>query len=148
MSGTPLLSVARYWLRVPASEWIEVKHGVKSEFRNTQTTISLSRVEKPTPVLTYTRTSNTHVNEFESRLMLLEESWREPLGAISAESLEREGFDTLHDFKVHWTSKRRRRFNPLMPVYVYRVRQLEGDWHREWADHFFNKLYPEDLRGL
>lgn len=149
MSRTAPFVVGRYWLRVPASEWLEVKHGVKNEFRNTMASVSLSRIQKPTPVVTFTSAHNRfQQNEFDCRLMILEEAWREPLGAISQESLEREGFETLHDFKVHWTSKRRRRFNPLLPVYVYRVRHVEGDWKREWADHLFNRLYPEELHGL
>lgn len=144
MNRTEPVAVGRYWLRVPASEWLEVKHGVKDEYRNTRPSLSLSRVQKPTPVIAFT----VSANNFDSRLMVIEEAWKEPLGAISEESLRREGFETLREFKTHWTSRRRRRFNPLLPVYVYRVRHLEEGEERKWADRIFTKLYPEEYRGF
>lgn len=114
------------FLRVPNSEWISVSRGSKREFRASQRAVSaLWNVEPPTPVVAYRQHK---VYGYDSKLMVLEEKWQEPLGAISAESLRREGFETLTEFRKHWMRRERRRFAPTRLVTCYRVRPwLEVD---------------------
>lgn len=79
--------------------------------------------------------------------MVLEKAWKEPLGAISEESLAAEGHDTLAQFKVRWAAEHRGRFGPLTPVIVYRVRPWTPEDDVYWREKFFRHLYPEDLCG-
>lgn len=135
-------TVSRHWLRVPNCEWAAVKHGVKPEFRTHYRTLSLTNVEKPTPVILF----KTNPSGLDTRLAVLVKAWCEPLGAISEESLGYEGVDTLAEFKIRWTASREPRFDPLKKVYVYHVRQWQPGEEREWADAIWNKLYPEEFR--
>lgn len=73
--------------------------------------------------------------------MLMTETWQEPLGAISEESLEREGFPDVAHFRRYWMQRTRRRFRPLQMVRVFRVRRLEqADW-MEQAERVMERLY-------
>jgi hypothetical protein len=77
------------FVRVPDAEWGLVKYGNKREFRAACAKHSpLRNVATPTPAVAYCVNS---FGEYRSALMVLENIWREPLGAISPESLAAEG---------------------------------------------------------
>jgi hypothetical protein len=88
------------FLRVPYTDWPAVKRGLKAEFRagsgNNQVP-QLWGVHTPTLVVAYSIDSQ---HRHDGRLMVLESMVQEPLGAISAESLEAEGFASLAEFRT------------------------------------------------
>ena len=71
---------------------------------------------------------------------MLEECWSEPLGAISGESLTREGFDSMADFRAYWR-RRYRDFKPLTTVQVFRLRPWREDDVDELARKLLGELY-------
>lgn len=73
--------------------------------------------------------------------MVMEETWKEPLGAISAESLEREGHADLAHFRRYWMQRTRRRFRPNAIVTAYRVRAFTPEDTRRFADALIERLY-------
>lgn len=129
-----------YFLRVPESEWLGVKRGRKSEFRRRVTRVAVP--EAPTPVVAYRVTNGVN---HEARLMVLERTWREPLGAISEESLAREGFRSLAEFRRHWKIRTKHPFRPLDEVQVYRVRPWEPGDMVTLGTCLIARLYGEHL---
>lgn len=131
--------VSTAFLRVPSGDWAAVRRGFKSEFRATGRGYpSFSSLEVPTPVVAYmTRTGHDH----EGQLMVLERWWREPLGAISPESLQREGFESMAHFRRYWMGRTHKRFSPLTMVHVYRVRPFTIHDREPLAMALFDRLY-------
>lgn len=130
------------FLRVPAAEWPYVSRGQKTEFRAASGQVSgLKFVEPPTPVVAY----RERRGQYESKLMVLEARWQEPLGAITPESLAREGFESIGDFRRHWMRRERRRFTPLRHVTVYRVRLWNPGDEQHFAEKLFRHLYDSWL---
>ena len=82
---------------------------------------------------------------YDSKIMVLEDLWREPLGAISAESLAAEGFETLDEFRRHWIGRERRLFPPLRITTVYRIRPWTPDDDQAMAECVLRHLYGEHL---
>jgi len=128
------------FLRVPHQEFRAVSSGRKSEFRASPGKASqLDRAETPTPVVAY----RYHPRRgYDSSLMVLEETWQEPLGAIKPDSLRREGQPDLAHFRRYWMGRTKQAFKPTRMVIVYRVRQWEGaqDEYR-FAMSIFRRLY-------
>lgn len=132
------------FVRVPAVDWPAVKRGLKTEFRGAPGAVSgMKWVECPTPVVAYRQKHG--IRDYESALMVLEETWKEPLGAISEESLAREGFENLAQFRRYWTQRNKRGFRPLHEVTVYRVRVWRPDDMGEFAERIFRHLYEAFL---
>lgn len=130
------------FLRVPAFDWLNVKNGIKTEFRASGRGVTqLWNVTCPMPVVAYTVTRRGH----DRRLMVLEETRQETLIAISQESLEREGFDTLEEFRRYWTIKTKRKFTPTRKVQVYRVRRWRSADMDEMGRRLLDRLYGEHL---
>jgi hypothetical protein len=119
-STWPQHRVKTLFLRVPSAEWARIVTGGKTEFRQQPGRSTLVRPNCPTPVVGY----REHAGVLESQLLVLDDTWREPLGAITQESLEREGFRDFDSFRQHWMQRTKRRFRPLLDVQVYRVRVL------------------------
>lgn len=127
------------FLRVPAGDWIAVKRGAKKEFRGSPGAVSgLKWVETPTPVVIY-RFSKT--NGYDSALAVLEDRWQEPLGAITPESLEREGFPTFAHFRSYWVQREGKYFRPDRQVTCFIVRPWREDDSRSYADRLLRRLY-------
>jgi hypothetical protein len=132
------------FLRVPAIDWVPVTHARKFEFRASPNQVPqaiLSEdLELPTPVVAYRVGSD---GRHDHRLMVLTETWSEPLGAISEESLGFEGFPDMAHFRRYWMQRTRRRFRPLQKVRAFRVRNFEpGDWEK-FAETFMERLYGD-----
>jgi hypothetical protein len=116
-------------LRVPRHDWAAITTGAKRQFRicgrgNPPTFTK----HLPTPVVLHSQT------QFQTQprtcMGVVEEVRREPLGAISPEDLEAEGFQTLAEFRRYWIDRHEYSvgFKPLSIVGVYTVRPWrEGD---------------------
>jgi hypothetical protein len=131
------------FVRVPRAEWAAVRYGGKREFRAASGKHSaLFNVPTPTPVVAYTIDS---FSRYSSALMVLEKVWREPLGAISEESLAAEGFATFAHFRRAWVIREKRYFPPLRMTTAYRVRPWTPDDDREMAEVLLERLYGDFL---
>jgi len=130
------------FLRVPVGEWAAVKRGAKREFRSPSGPLSqLHAVKAPMPVVAY---SVNKAGKHDARLMVLEKHWREPLGAISAESLAAEGCANLAQFRRQWMLRERKRFTPTRIVTVYQVRPWRpGHDEEQMAARLLEHLYGE-----
>lgn len=128
------------FLRVPTIDWVEVKRGMKTEFRGSPGAVSgLKFVEPPTPVVAY-RVDRSH--GYDAALMVLEDRWQEELGSISPESLEREGFETFAEFRRYFVLRERRRFRLTRNVTVYRLRPWDPEKdQRHFADLLLDRLF-------
>jgi hypothetical protein len=81
----------------------------------------------------------------DAKLMVLEDKWLEPLGAITAESLANEGFETVAEFRRYWMAREKRRFAPTRMVTVYRVRLWTPGDRAALGDMLMERLYGEHL---
>lgn len=132
------------FLRVPASDWLLVKQGRKTEFRATGRGVTqLWNVNPPTPVVAYAVTNAR--DDHDSRLMVLEKTWQEPLGAISPDSLAHEGFPDMASFRRYWIIRTKRRFRPLSNVQVFRVRPWRPGDNEAMGVGLLMKLYGAHL---
>lgn len=133
------------FLQVPSGDWASVKQGRKTEFRATGARMTqLWNVVCPTPVFGYTMRRNVSP---EGALLVLEATWREPVGAISPESLEREGFPDVAHFRRYWMNRYKSRFAPMQEVQVYRVRPFAPEDEEKMGLQLLRKLYGEHLGG-
>lgn len=136
--------ISTVFLRVPVRDWPAVKRGIKTEFRagaGKNAIPQLWGIPTPVPVVAYAIRQGRH----DAKLMVLEEMWQEPLGAISPESLEREGFKTLAEFRAYWIERERKRFTPTRHVFAYRVRPFGLVDAEEFGARLFDHLYGEFL---
>lgn len=118
------------FLRIPLVDWPAVTQGRKTELRAVGRYATHSnRLKAPAPVVGYVR--QRFRADMEAALLVLEETWTEPLGAITAESLAREGFRDRREFRRYWNLRHRTGFKPLSIVNVYRLRpwrEGDGEW--------------------
>lgn len=130
------------FLRVPYGEFSRVVAGKKTEFRaSPRSCTQLWSVEPPTPVVAYAIFPG---QRYERSLMVLESTWREPLGAAARpESLEREGQPSFAHFRRYWMKREKTAFRPTREVSVFRVRPLEPGEDAELAASLFERLYGE-----
>ncbi len=77
--------------------------------------------------------------------MVLTAIWREPLAAISEESLAREGFPDMAHFRRYWMSRTHRRFTPLTSVMVYRLAPFSEQAMTELGATMLRTLYRDHL---
>lgn len=132
------------FLRVPTVDWQSVKRGRKTEFRSGvgRNITQLWQVQTPTPVVGYCQ---SRTRGYESALLLLEATWREPLGAITPESLQREGFESFAHFRRYFMQRERRHFTPTREVQAYRVRPWQPSDFTPMADALLTRLYGDFL---
>jgi hypothetical protein len=145
--------VSTTFLRVPTRDWPAVKRGYKTEFRapigGRRGVPQLFSVLTPCCVVAYSIRNDEH----DAQLMVLEQQWQEPLGAISPESLAREGFASMAEFRAYWLAREHKRFTPTRQVFAYRLRQFTPADIGPLAGRAFAHLYgeflqPEDLYPL
>lgn len=130
------------FLRVPSEDWPAVRIGAKTEFRASGRAVTqLWNVTCPMLVVGYRVRRGQH----DSRLLVLEETHTEPLGAISPESIAREGFESLADFRRYWMGRTKQRFKPLTQVQVYRVRLAQREDVATLGLKLIERLYQEHL---
>lgn len=129
------------FIRVPNSEWGAVKSGKKREFRaSPNNTPQLWDVDTPLPVVAYA-VSKAH--GYRAQLVVLESTWREPLGSISPESLAAEGQPSINHFRRYWMAREHTAFKPTRMVAVFRLRLWVPSDDREMADKLLERLYGE-----
>lgn len=132
------------FLRVPDPDWLAVKQGRKTEFRVTGKRAAQFQADYlPTPVVAYAVRGGQH----DGQLMVLTESWREPLGNIAEneESLRREGYPDFAAFRRYWLIRTHRRFRPLDMCVAYRLRPFDADDYTDMGVRLLERLYGEHL---
>lgn len=133
------------FIRVPAQDWLLVKHGRKTQFRSGDSRhgVDFVRGYCPTPVVAYAVVGGQLGHD--AALMVLERCWREPVGSISGESLLREGFSTFADFRRYYKLRTKRPFRPLQEVWCFQVRPWRPADAEEQAQRLLGRLYGEFL---
>jgi hypothetical protein len=132
------------YLRIPLVDWPAISQGHKTEFRAVgRDSTHANLLQAPAPIVGWTR--QRFRSDVERALLVLEETWTEPLMAITPDSLAREGFRSHREFRRYWNRRHRVGFKPLSTVNVYRLRPWrEGD--RDWlAALLMEHLYGEWL---
>lgn len=131
------------FLRIPVGDWVPVTRGVKTEFRASSHAVTQAlNLEPPTPVVAYrVRRSSDPDQTHDTKLMVLTDTWQEPIGSISPESLAREGFSEFAQFRRYWMGRTRRRFRPMTMVRVFVVRQFEEEDWMKFAELLMERLY-------
>lgn len=131
------------FLRVPQADWGAVRAGRKREFRaSPKATPQLWDVDPPLPVVAYTVSrSRGH----QSQLMVLEATWREPLGAISPESLAAERQPDIAHFRRYWMTREHTAFKPTRMVSVFQIRPWVPSDAAAMGERLLERLYGEFL---
>jgi hypothetical protein len=109
------------FLPVFEEDWLAVTRGSKTEYR---LPFFLTHLMCPSLAVAWRRRPQ---GDPDRALVVIEEAWREPVGAISPESLAREGFPALDHFRRYWMRRSGERFKPLSEVQVVRIRPFEPD---------------------
>jgi hypothetical protein len=137
-TNLPRVSARRYYIRVPALDWPKLISGHKTELRLTGRGVLVTTLQPPSGMIGYLRTPAG--DRF--RLFVCEDAWAEPLGAISDESLAREGFATRKEFRHYWRGRTHSHvFKPLTTVQVVRLRPF-GPGDRELlGNKLFDRLW-------
>ena len=131
------------FVRVPVAEWGAITTGRKTEFRAESGKASgLWTVECPVPCVAY---KVDHLGRYSAILMVLEAVWREPLMAMSEESIANEGFASFGEFRSHWMARENRRFRPMAITSVYRVRRWRPEDEAAMGDALLRRLYADFL---
>lgn len=137
-------SASTQFLRVPARDWTAVKGGFKTEWRmryggEAAGNVQFLRILLPTPVVAYMTRGDQH----ENKMMVLDECWVEPLGAISEESLRREGFASVAHFRRYWTDRTKLAYRPLERVQVFRVHEYTDAEREVLGGILLDRLFGE-----
>lgn len=137
--------VRTQFLRISTFDWLRVKTGHKTEYRTARKALAqVTRALTPSPVVAYKVARDG--GDRESQLMVLEATWREPLGAIGEESLAAEGYPDMAHFRRYWMERHRSsRFDYLTEVQVYRLRPWRMGDYETLAEHLISRLYAEHL---
>lgn len=133
-------------LKVPRMDWPAVVCGEKRQFRlPVRMGPDLRFVDLPRPVVAYTL--SPLIGEMETRLMVVTAFDRGPLGAITQEDIELEGFANLPEFRRYWKHRFHRTggFKPLMPVNAYTLRPWAADDAESFGRVLLEHLYGEYL---
>lgn len=130
------------FVRVPAADWPLVKRGFKTEFRGQIGGQSaLFNTPTPSPVVAYSIVRGN----YDARLMFLEHVSQEELGAVTEESLQREGFTDFESYRRYWITRDGKKFRPSKLVFVYRIRPWGPGDDEAMAAELLSRLYGEWL---
>jgi hypothetical protein len=131
------------FLRIPHAEWSLVSSGRKTEFRaSPHLCPQLWNVRPPVPVVAYTVFP---ARGYRRALMVCERAWREPLGAISPESLAAELQPDIAHFRRAWMIREHRSFEPMRQVSAFRVRPWAPEDDQMMGQRLLRLLYGEHL---
>lgn len=134
-------------LMVPRVDWADVLAGVKTEFRHYGgTTVERNAAvgwSLPEPVVLYC--PNDLSEDIDTALGTLEAAWTEPMGAISEESLRREGFgESLTDFRRYIAERYPRAgFRPMARCRCFRVHPLTAEEREAFKDKLWHRMYGQ-----
>lgn len=142
------------YLRVPRDEHARLSHGDKREVRVKY--LVNGRTDEfgfPLPLVIW---SPGTIGPLKVALVVCEERWREPVGAISTESLRNEGYDcrcgercncgALDRFRRYWKNIRGYRWDPRQPTWVYRLRPWDDSDRRRFAERIIEHLWLKPVR--
>lgn len=134
-------------VHIPRVDFNDVRVGAKTEFRNYGKRM-YDHVEFPAPAIGYCAkpwwVPEHRVENIDTVLLTLEESWCEPLGAITPESLEREGFATISDFRRYITERYPNGgYRPMASVIVYRVHPITPEDVEAFSKRMWTKMYGQ-----
>lgn len=131
------------FLRIPLMDWPAITQGLKTELRMAgRGTPHVDRLRPPCPIVGYAR--GHHSPNLRTAMLVLEEAWSEPLGAISPESLRNEGFDSIREFRRYWRKRHRQTgYRALTRVSVFRLRAWRPDDEEEMGRVLLHRLYGE-----
>ncbi|MDQ1584509.1 MAG: hypothetical protein QOF36_2563 [Microbacteriaceae bacterium] len=122
-------------VRPHPSDWLPLKYGKVTEFRTHQG--FPDRIYPPSPMVLWRRIGG----RVETMLWVVEEAWREPLGAISDESLRRIGCASPSEFRERWVAARATYFDATKNVNVFRGRPYRDTDRDSLADKLLETLY-------
>ena len=139
--------VSTKFLRIPQVDWAAVVTGHKTELRRVHGKAFGERLHGPAPgclvlpevAVGWRKTRVPAGHEY--RLLVIEEVWEEPLGAISPESLEREGCSSIEEFRRYWNGRERHPFPPLATAVAWRFHPLPESERADAANRIFQRLY-------
>ena len=134
-------------LHLPRVDFNDIRVGAKTEYRNYGTRL-FDELAFPCPAVGYCQrpwwTVEHGLDGIDTVLLTLEDSWVEPLGAISEESLEREGFDGITDFRRYFAERYPKGgFRALANVIVYRVRPMTEADEEQFRADLWNRIYGQ-----
>lgn len=134
-------------LRIPRADWALICTGAKTELRvSGRHAVMANTLKPPTPVVGYSILEYHEVPE--AQLLVLQEAWSEPLGAISPESLLREGFASLGAFRRYWIDRHSGQpFKPLSITQVYRLRPWRAGDTETMGVRLVERLYGRWLES-
>jgi hypothetical protein len=129
-------------------DWIAVISGQKTEWRVYGHANFLDKAVFPAPVVAYSPSAADPTIPY-TAVLTLEEMWREPLAAITDESLRREGFtahedrrENLADFRRYFTARYPNGgFRPIANVICRRVHPITPDEQEEFMRRHWHHLY-------
>jgi hypothetical protein len=131
------------FLKVARQDWAALVCGEKREYRvvrgRNQSPNAAGRWRTPAPVVAFSYQAFRDEPDF--ALLICEDTWTEPLGAISAQSLAAEGFDSIDEFRLYWRDREPKGFRPLTDVAVYRLRPWEDSDRAEQAEILLERVY-------
>lgn len=134
----PKRTLTTIFLRVPPVDWPKVKLGTKTELRlvGPQVPYGLRPgiSELPLPVAGY---AWRRFGAPDAAFLVVERVWSERLIEIGNDSIRREGFESLDEFRRYWR-KRQKKFQPLKEVVAMRLRPSDPT---EAADMLLHRLY-------
>jgi hypothetical protein len=132
-------SATTVFLRVPSPDWAPIVTGAKRELRTVgRYALIAGRIQTPELVVGYLV---RRYEERRERLLVVEDAWQEPLGAISPQSLEAEGFASLGEFRDYWRARVRSGWRPLSVVQVARLRPYTDDDAAMIGDRLLQRIY-------
>lgn len=137
----PVRRVATTLLRVPQVDWAPIATSTKTELRTAGRYALLSHKVQPPdwPVLGW------HRPRFSDRpktmLLLIDEAWSEPLGAISPQSLAAEGYGSITEFRRYWNARHTRGYRADAIVQVVRLRPATPDDYPAIGRRLLERLY-------
>lgn len=127
-------------LSIPDVDWHDVRAGTKTELRYYERYAS-RQLAADIPVVGVRRGDKSR-----TMLLTIEDVFKEPLGVISPESLAREGFDNLGDFRRYWIGRhggRNEGYRPLDLVYVIQLHPMTAEDEERFRERIWQTLFGE-----
>lgn len=139
----PVHTVKTLSLRVPRVDWSAITAGTKTQLRH-GARFGASFRDLPRPVVLYSFQQFRRDADF--KLAVLEDCYKEPLGAITPEGLAAEGVADLKAFRTYWSHRHHRGgFDPLLTVAVYCLAPWRAGDRARFGDVLMERLYGEWL---
>lgn len=139
----PTRTIKTQTLRIPRMDWAAVCTGAKTELRVSRGSQKVLVPPQPLVGFSYLQFRESP----QTRLLVCEDAWSEPLGAISADSLRAEGYDSIREFRRYWITRHGTKFGetrgwrPFNRVQVYKLRPFTAEDRDRFAELLLERLY-------